>query len=131
MRDAQQQIDFAQESLGRHVRQRIDHSRQRLLHLARALQDRSPARELSLRRNRFTDLQRRLDGLPPVLLDRARERFNRVTAMLRVLGPHATLGRGYSITTDATGKLIRSSKMVHPSMKIRTRLSDGEFESTV
>lgn len=131
MRDAQQQIDFAQESLGRHVRQRIDHSRQRLLHLARALQDRSPARELLLRRNRFTDLQRRLDGLPPALLDRASERFNRVNAMLRVLGPQATLGRGYSITTDATGKLIRSSKMVRPSMKIRTRLSDGEFESTV
>lgn len=131
MHDAQQQIDFAHESLGRHVRQRIDHSRQRLLNLARSLQDRSPARELSLRRNRFTDLRRRLDGLPPGLLDRARERFHRVDAMLRVLGPQATLRRGYSITMDATGKLIRSSKTVRPSMKIRTRLSDGEFESTV
>jgi len=131
MQDAQQGIDFAYESLGRHVRQRIDHCRQRLLNLARTLQDRSPARELSVRRNRFTDLQRRLDGLPPRLLDRARERFNGANAILRVLGPEATLRRGYSITMDGTGKLIRSTKTVRPSMKIRTRLSDGEFDSTV
>ncbi len=131
MQDAQQEIDFARESLGRCARQRVDYSRQRLLNLARSLQDRSPAKELSLRRNRFTDLQRRLHGLPPGLFDRARERFNRVNAMLRVLGPQATLRRGYSITLDANGKLIRSTKTVRPAMKIRTRLSDGEFESTV
>ena len=41
--------------------------------------------------------------------------------MLRVLGPEATLRRGYSITTDERGKLIRSVTAVRPKMKIRTR----------
>ena len=49
---------------------------------------------------------------------------------LRVLGPEATLRRGYSITRNERGDLIRSVTTVRPKMKIRTRLSDGEFEST-
>jgi exodeoxyribonuclease VII large subunit len=131
MRDGQQQIDLARDSLGRMVRHRLEHCRRILLHAARALQDRSPARELLLRRNRFTEGERRLRELPARLVDQARQRFVRVDGLLRVLGPDATLRRGYSITTDTTGKLIRSVKAVEPKMKIQTRLSDGEFESTV
>jgi exonuclease VII large subunit len=48
-----------------------------------------------------------------------------------VLGPDATLRRGYSITTDDKGKLIRTVTAVRSNMKVRTRLADGEFESNV
>src|SRR6266702_5279084 len=58
MRDAQQQLDLARESLHRHLVHKIDNCRRGLLHIAGALQARSPARELLLRRNRFTDLHR-------------------------------------------------------------------------
>jgi exodeoxyribonuclease VII large subunit len=54
-----------------------------------------------------------------------------VEKILRVLGPEATLGRGYSITTDVEGNLVRSISAIHPKMKIRTRVSDGEFDSKV
>ena len=130
MHDARQQLDLGYDSLGRHVTFKIEHYRRALLHLARALQDRSPARELQLRRGRFTDMARRLTGLPPQVFEKRRERFVRLEAMLRVLGPDATLRRGYSITLDANGNLIRSATSVRAKMKIRTRLSDGEFEST-
>jgi exodeoxyribonuclease VII large subunit len=131
MRDAQQQIDFSREALHRHIGHKIDQLRRNLLHAAGALQSRSPAREVVMRRDRFIDLQRRFVGLPPHLIDRARQRFVRIEAILRVLGPDATLGRGYSITTDERGKLIRTIKSVEPRMRIHTRLSDGKFESTV
>ena len=49
---------------------------------------------------------------------------------LRVLGPEATLRRGYSITRTERGELIRSVADVRGKMKIKTRVSDGEFEST-
>ena len=49
--------------------------------------------------------------------------------ILCVLGPEATLRRGYSITTDCEGNLVRSIDAVRPKMKIRTRVSDGEFGS--
>jgi len=131
MHDAQQQIDLSREALHRHVAHQIDYFRKGLLHIAGALQSRSPVRELSLRRNRFADLQRRFVGLPSQVMERAKDRFRRVEGILRVLGPEATLRRGYSITTNERGKLIRTVKSVEPRMRIHTRLSDGEFESTV
>ena len=130
MRDAQQQLDLAHESLGRHLQHKLDHGRRSVLHLTRALQDRSPLRELALRRHFFAEIQRRLAALPPRQVERARQQFKRADAMLRVLGPEATLQRGYSITLDENGKLLRSVKSVTLGMRLRTRVSDGEFEST-
>jgi len=49
--------------------------------------------------------------------------------MLRVLGPEATLRRGYSITMNERGQIIRTSTAVRAKMRIRTRVSDGEFSS--
>ena len=130
-RDAQQQLDLMRDTLHRHVSHRIDLCKSTLLHTARVLQTRSPARELVMRRNRLVDLGRRFAELPKRVLQDAQHRFREAEGMLRVLGPEATLRRGYSITVDASGKLIRSAKSVHPKMKIRTRVSDGEFESTI
>jgi exodeoxyribonuclease VII large subunit len=129
MRDAQQRLDHARETLRRCLGHRIDNYRRGLVHALGTLQARSPARELMLRRNRFSDLQRRLRDSPARVLENARHRFQKIEGILRVLGPDATLRRGYSITMDERGKLIRSVAVVRPKMKIKTRLTDGEFES--
>jgi exodeoxyribonuclease VII large subunit len=131
VRDAQQRLDHARETVRRCLTHRIDGYRRGLLHMATALQARSPARELELRRNRFVDLRRRFAELPPRILENARHRFRETEAVLCVIGPEATLRRGYSITMNEAGKLIRSVSAVRPKMKIRTRVSDGEFGSTV
>jgi exodeoxyribonuclease VII large subunit len=128
---AQQQLDLIRETLGRHVAYKIDNYKRALLHMAGALQSRSPARELLLRRNRLVDLRRRFGELPKRVLENAQHRFSEAEGMLRVLGPDATLRRGYSITTNEHGKLIRSAAAVRPKMKIRTRVSDGEFGSEI
>ena len=130
-RDAQQRLDHARETLRRCLVHKIDSYKRGLLHIAAALQARTPARELILRRNRLVDLRRRFEELPTRILENARHRFREVEGILRVLGPQATLRRGYSITIDEAGKLIRSVTGVREKMKIRTRVSDGEFGSTV
>jgi exodeoxyribonuclease VII large subunit len=131
VRDAQQRLDHARDSLGRCLAHKIDNYRRGLSHALATLQARSPVRELMLRRNRFGDLQRRFTELPLRTLENARHRFQRIEGILRVLGPEATLRRGYSITRNERGELIRTIAAVRPKMKIRTRVSDGEFESTV
>ncbi len=130
-RDAQQRLDHAREILQRCLAHKIDSYKRGLLHIKAALQARSPARELMTRRNRLVDLHRRLVASPGQLLENARHRFRRIEGILRVLGPDATLRRGYSITTNERGKIIRTIAAVRPKMKIRTRVSDGEFGSDV
>jgi exodeoxyribonuclease VII large subunit len=131
VRDAQQRLDHARETVRRCLAHRIDSYKRWTLHIAAALQARSPARELMIRRNRFVDLRRRFAASPIRALQNARHRFDNVAAVLRVLGPNATLGRGYSITSDESGKVIRTIAAVRPGMRIRSRVSDGEFGSKV
>lgn len=130
-REAQQRLDHARETLHRCLTHRIDGYKRGLLHIAAALQARNPARELTARRSRFAELSRRFLACPARLLENAKHRFQHVEGILRVLGPDATLRRGYSITTDDRGKIIRTVAAVTPRMEIRTRVSDGEFTSGV
>ena len=130
-RDAQQRLDHARETLQRCLAHKIDSYKRNLAHIMGVLQARNPARELMMRRNRFADLHRRLVACPGRLLENARHRFERIEGILRVLGPDATLRRGYSITMSERGKIVRTIAAVRPKMKIRTRLRDGEFSSEV
>jgi exodeoxyribonuclease VII large subunit len=131
VRDAQQRLDHAREILQRCLVHKFDAYKRGLLHALRVLQARSPARELMMRRNRFVDLHRRLVACPGRLIENTKHRFQHIEGMLRVLGPDATLRRGYSITTNEHGKIIRTITAVRPKLKIRTRVSDGEFGSEV
>jgi exodeoxyribonuclease VII large subunit len=131
VRDAQQRLDHARDTLQRCLAHKLDSYKRNLAHIARTLQARSPVRELMMRRNRFADLHRRLVASPARLLENATHRFERIEGILRVLGPDATLRRGYSITMDERRKIVRTIAAVRPKMKIRTRVSDGEFGSEI
>jgi exodeoxyribonuclease VII large subunit len=131
VRDAQQRLDHAREILQRCLAHTMDSYKRLLLHALRVLQARSPVRELMMRRNRFADLHRRLLACPARLIENAMQRFRHVEAILRVLGPDATLRRGYSVTINDRGQIIRTTAAVRPKMKIRTRVSNGEFGSEV
>ena len=131
VRDAQQRLDHAGETLHRCLTHKIEGFKGSLDHAFRVIQARSPVRELMMRRNHFADLHRRLAACPAHLIENARHRFNRIEGILRVLGPDATLRRGYSITMNDRGEIIRTVTVVTPKMRIRTRVGDGEFGSEV
>src|SRR5262249_17697885 len=103
VRDAQQRLDHPPEMLQRCRRHKVDAYKSGLAHFAAALQPRKLSGELMMRRNRFADVHRRLVNCPQHLVERARHRFARIEGMVRVLGPDATLSRGYSITTNERG----------------------------
>jgi exodeoxyribonuclease VII large subunit len=131
VRDAQQRLDHARETLQRCLAHKIDNYKRSLAHITAALQPRKLSGELMMRRNHFVDLHRRLVACPAHVIENARHRFSRIEGILRVLGPDATLRRGYSITMNDRGQIIRTIAVVRPKMKIRTRVSDGEFGSEV
>ena len=131
MRDAQQQLDVNAEALQRRVKQFVADSRAEFLTRIQSLKACDPKREVALCRSKALELQRRIAAQPPRLLQNARQGFERIEGILRVLGPDATLRRGYSITSDSEGKVIRTVKAVRAKSRVRTRVADGEFESQV
>ncbi len=131
MRDAQQQLDLTVEAVRRKLKQIVADARTAFATRAQALKAHDPKREVTLCRNKATELERRIVTQPARYLQNARQRFQRVEGILRVVGPEATLHRGYSITTDDKGKVIQTVAAARSKSKIRTRVSDGEFESEV
>jgi exodeoxyribonuclease VII large subunit len=131
LRDAQQQLDLFKESLLRAMDGRRTMERTRLTNAQLALKAHNPARELTARKQQLREIRRWLGECSRQRLGEARERWDRLAGMLRILGPEATLDRGYSITRDARGKVIRRVVEAKTRTRIKTRVRDGEFESTV
>ncbi|MGH8094590.1 MAG: exodeoxyribonuclease VII large subunit [Chthoniobacterales bacterium] len=131
LREAQQELDFSRDALARTVERRRVSEKNRLTKAALALKAQNPARELAARRQQLQEIRRRLRDCSGQRLTTARQRCERSAGMLRLLGPAGTLQRGYSITQDEKGNLLRSVAVVRPKMRIRTRISDGEFDSDV
>lgn len=131
LRDAQQQIDAAREALERRLAERAAAGHARVANCLTALRSHNPARELQVRGQQLSQLQARLGAVPPRTLASAREQLNRLSGLARVLGPEATLLRGYSITMDAGGKVITSASTAIPGAAIVTQVADGKIASVV
>ncbi len=131
LRDAQQQLDLGKEALRSIAERRCTTAGTRLTSALLALKARNPSRELAARRQQLQETRRRLRECARHSLTKARQHWDRTTGMLRILGPGATLDRGYSITRDAQGRVIRRVAEAKTRTRIKTRVRDGEFESTV
>jgi exodeoxyribonuclease VII large subunit len=59
------------------------------------------------------------------------EELRRVEGFLKALNPTAVMARGYSITTDASGRVLRSTAGLLEGGCVSTRLASGRFDSVV
>lgn len=131
LRTAQQQLDLAKEALRRQIDRQRQVAQSRLTNSRLVLRARNPSRELAARRQQLHETRRRLEESARHRLTKFRERAERSAGLLRILGPGATLERGYSITRDAQGRVIRQLAEAKTRTRIKTRVRDGEFESTI
>jgi len=111
------------------MRDGINDARQRLAELLAMLRHHRPDQMLSMRRQHFGAMRTQFDRRFQQSLKEQKSRFFRVSEMLRLLAPDATLARGYSITMKSDGSVIGSVAEVEPGMRLVTRLTDGEVES--
>jgi exodeoxyribonuclease VII large subunit len=73
----------------------------------------------------------RLSSRAPRAVVAAQRRLAGVEAQVRALDPARTLARGWSITRDASGRVVRSTEAVHPGDHLVTTVADGEVHSEV
>jgi len=113
--------------LSRDTRRHLEYAAQALDALARRVVH--PAERLRSYQLNVAQLARRLEfGFRHRLLS-FRGTLDRMEAGLRTLGPEQVLGRGYSISRDADGRVLRSSAELEPGARIVTTLASGWLES--
>lgn len=125
-------------------RQHLDHLRQRLessLSLSTA-RGRLAVASLSRRlfqarpdtrrpRQRIESLRNALQGEAQRNLAARVSRIALLEAALSGLNPHAVLARGYSIASDAAGRILRDSRMLEPNDTITVCFHTGRAQATV
>ncbi len=130
---------------------RLREARREVAELARRLDGQKPAAVQARSDERLRSLERRLreavrrrsreadvSGLGRRLRQAAMRAVRDERAMLDGLerellavGPQRVLERGYTLTTDAAGRVVRTAGQVRPGDRVRTRTAEGEFGSVV
>jgi exodeoxyribonuclease VII large subunit len=86
---------------------------------------------LTRSRARISIAVERLRTRPRITLDRQVQTLAMHAAAVRLLDPAITMARGWSITRNVNGDLVRSISEVSPGEKVVTTLVDGSVTSTV
>ena len=64
-------------------------------------------------------------------LSTSKQHFGQLVAQLEGVSPLATLARGFSVTTDTAGQVVKKTAQLQSGDLLRTRLDDGWVESQV
>ena len=115
--------------LSREVRRRLQYAMQALDGAARRLVH--PAERLRNCLQTLAHLRTRLAFAFGHRVHRAGARLERLQASLAGLDPSAVLRRGYSITLNADGRVVRQAAAVRVDEQITTRLAEGSVTSLV
>lgn len=131
LREPMMRVDSARARLAQAVRVALDDAAARLNEARSGHKAQHPARVLERRMENLTSLGARLDRAGKENLARRNERLIRLRSLIRALGPESAFQRGFSITLDADGKILRSAASAKPGDTLRTKLADGEISSRV
>jgi exodeoxyribonuclease VII large subunit len=116
-------------SLTREMRRRLQYAMQALDGAARRLVH--PAQRLRNCEQTLTHLRTRLAFAFGHRIHRCSSRLERLQASLAGLDPSAVLGRGYSITRDASGQVLRDATQAREGERLSTTLARGRLQSQV
>ena len=87
--------------------------------------------DLGQRRARLEALSLRLERAGSNLLERRRSRLDALAQHLAHLDPRGVLARGYSITRNAAGEIMRDARTLAPGDGIHVELHQGSVDATV
>jgi exodeoxyribonuclease VII large subunit len=126
-----QQADDGVASLDRSMRSRLNEARQEWLRASAGVVRYDFRRLLGLKRAALDDRWARFDAEFRRFLTERQTRLAHVESILKERNPLSLLQRGYSVTRDAAGKIVRDAEAVTLGSDISIRLARGELEATI
>ena len=127
-----QRIDELHDDLLRAAHSLWSGNQQKWINLNDRLLRLRPEQVLDHHRDRIEQLRDRMRSNSARRVGFAVQHIAGLSDRLRLLGPDNVVSRGYSITRDMqTGAILRSVNKVQSGHKLKTRVADGEIESTV
>jgi exodeoxyribonuclease VII large subunit len=129
--ERQQRVDQLEMRLSEIWKTHVHKRRSQVERIAVLLSAFRPAQWLKAKRVELAGLEARLTWIVNSRLESHKNRVAEIANCLRLLGPAQTIDRGYSITLDAQGTLVRSVKGLKEGDLLQTKVADGEINSVV
>ena len=126
-----QKLDELQLALQQAMAQRINKARTQHAYIENRLMLRSPQTHIQHAQHRLQQLENRFSQAMKQTLKDGHNQLALYAAQLEAVSPLAVLSRGYSITKDDKGHVIKSAEAVHVGTTVTTELANGMFESTI
>lgn len=126
-----QRVDDSGSTLERLIRARLNSATQAWLHASAGVVRFDIGRLLAFKRAALDECEKRFQtGFKSYLVERE-NRLNRLEGILQERSPLGILKRGYSITRDTSGGIIRDAAEVALGSDISVRLARGELGASV
>lgn len=124
-------VEEAERSLQQVQQKRLTRDHEKIQRLDWKLQLNSPLTRIQQGTQRLNHLDRQLTGTLKNRVTQAQHQLTTTEHHLKIVSPQAVLERGFSITQDAQGNILRTSTQVAPGDLIETQLAHGKIKSTV
>lgn len=111
------------------IKKRVENLRIHLDHLAQRLID--PRKKIEMLRENIRNLLGKMTVAMQTRCRLSRQRMEHVIQQLNLVSPLQVIGRGYSITSDEKGNIVRSVNASRPGDVLTTRVVDGVIKSEV
>lgn len=131
IKDWKYEAEDAQNRLRENFEEKLKKNTERLEILANRLSPLKLASRLNENQTRLALLKQRQISAVKKVSDAKGENLNVMMASLDALSPLAVLRRGFSITENEKGEILRDSQNVNPGDKLKIRLANGKLEAEV
>ena len=126
-----QRVDDCIVEFNRLMREKLSEGRQALLQASAGIVRYDFRRLVGLKRAALEERDRKLETQFQQFLLARQNRLVQVEALLKERNPLTILNRGYSITRDAQGRIVRDAAQVSIGDDLSIRLAHGELGATV
>ena len=112
LRDPIQELDLRRQELKDAADYHLDHLTARLKEMTMMHAANHPAKMMDQREERISSMKLQLSRASEVALKRSEDKLKSLNSLVRTLGPESAFNRGFSVTTNADGKIVKDQSDV-------------------
>lgn len=131
LRSARMRLITQGSKLQLHAATQLPKIRMQLQQIASTAAIKRPLEKIRQHETRLEPLANRLQRSISDRLNQSHQQLENISGKLGAISPLQVLNRGYSITSDLSGKPVTTCQSLQVGDKIRTELADGKIVSTI
>ena len=131
LREQTQHLDHLEIRLQSALQARLHRAHNKLSDLSGQLSRFHPKGKVEELKQRNSHLSQRLNSAVQHQLEIRGQRLGNAAQVLNAVSPLNTLGRGYSITQDSNGNIVKTVADIEVGQQVVTRINDGQLHCNI